>query len=286
MSLSLPELQDPHLESNFIEDVISEQEVLDRSSSQVNIPLESSLPNVHLTYGVGPVPLDDGKVFFFDIDNCLYKRSSKIHDLMQIYIHRYFKDTLQINDKEAWDLHHKYYQQYGLSMEGLVRHNNIDAMEYNSKVDDSLPLEKILRPNRRLREMILRLKKSGKVDRLWLFTNAYKNHALRVIYLLGLGDLFDGLTYCEYDKIPILCKPMKPIFDKALLAAGCKSTKNAYFVDDSALNVKAARELGFAKVIHYVETDDDMEKLDETHKANTVIIRDILELEKVCSELF
>lgn len=36
----------------------------------------------------------DSKVFFFDIDNCLYKSSTRIHDLMQQSIVRFFQTHL------------------------------------------------------------------------------------------------------------------------------------------------------------------------------------------------
>lgn len=251
--------------------------------------LQQHLPALELTYDVDSrVPRSpNDKVFFFDIDNCLYKRSTKIHDLMQIYIHRYFKTHLDLNDEEANELHMHYYKQYGLALEGLVRLHKVDAMEYNKVVDDALPLDKILVPNPKLREMLLRLKASGKVDKLWLFTNAFKNHGMRVIHLLGLGDVFDGLTYCNYNSFPLTCKPMEGSFSKALDEAGGIAPENAYFVDDSEINVKAAQALGWAKVVHYVEREEDLpQDLDTYADRGISLIRDITDLEKVCPDLF
>ena len=37
---------------------------------------------------------DTRPVFFFDIDNCLYPRSYKIHDMMKDLIHKYFVNHL------------------------------------------------------------------------------------------------------------------------------------------------------------------------------------------------
>ena len=37
---------------------------------------------------------DSRPVFFFDIDNCLYPRSYKIHDMMGVLIHKYFVNHL------------------------------------------------------------------------------------------------------------------------------------------------------------------------------------------------
>lgn len=263
-------------------DSVKEQKILEASAEKLAF-IDFDAPEVSLKYGEGPVPdaKHSDKVFFFDIDNCLYQRSTKILDLMQIYIHRYFKTHLNLTDQEAHQLHTEYYKTYGLAIEGLVRHHKIDALEYNKLVDDAIPLEKILQPNLKLRNMLLRLKKAGKIDRLWLFTNAYKNHAFRVIKLLGLGDLFDGVTYCDYAQFPIVCKPMAASFDIALKSAGCLR-ENAYFVDDSELNVNAADEFGWGKVMHYREYPEEVSK--EGKKA--IVIQSLMDIEKVASELF
>lgn len=269
--------KDPNITSEY---VIAQQELL------------KNLPQVKLTYpdliNNPPPPLsENGKIFFFDIDNCLYNRSTRIHDLMQIYIHRYFKKNLHLNDKEAHNLHMSYYKQYGLALEGLVRVHKVDALEYNRVVDDALPLDKILTPNPALRKLLLDLKNSGKVERLWLFTNAYKNHALRVIHLLGLGDIFDGLTYCDYKDFPLTCKPMEKSFEKAFKESRAFNINNTYFVDDSEINVKAARKFGWGKIIQYVELDSDLPCDLNTYPSLDIhMIRSILDLRSVCSELF
>lgn len=97
---------------------------------------------------------------------------------------------LELDPEDAKTLHETYYKNYGLAIEGLVRHHKIDPLEYNRRVDDALPLETILRPDPELRELISGIDKT-KV-RLWLFTNAYITHGKRVVKLLEIGDLFDG----------------------------------------------------------------------------------------------
>ncbi|KAK6201237.1 Haloacid dehalogenase-like hydrolase-domain-containing protein [Scheffersomyces amazonensis] len=254
---------------------------------------------VKLPFGYGPLPAEikNKKIFYFDIDNCLYKRSTRIHDLMQVKIHQYFKDNLQLNDEEAHKLHMNYYKTYGLAIEGLVRNHRVDALEYNSKVDDSLDLNSVLSYNPQLRAMLISLKNSHKFDYFWLVTNAYKNHALRVVSILGLGDLFDGLTYCDYSKFPIICKPMKEFFINCLNKTRIdyedkESLDKQFFIDDSELNVKSAFDLGFGNVIHFVEVQSEYETLiqkpdySKYYKGNEDgrkihIIRDILDLPDV-----
>jgi pyrimidine and pyridine-specific 5'-nucleotidase len=166
-------------------------------------------------------------------------------------------------------LHFKYYREYGLAIEGLVRHHKVDPLEYNRKVDDALPLDDVITPDPQLRELLEDLDQT-KV-KPWLFTNAYINHGKRVVKLLGVDDLFEGITYCDYGATPLLCKPAKEQFDKAEAEAGAPSTDQCYFVgmlsvagnlcsmltllDDSDLNCAHAYMRGW-NAVHLLEPGD------------------------------
>lgn len=60
------------------------------------LPLPSS--STPIGNSVSPIAAngdgDTRPVFFFDIDNCLYPRSYKIHDMMKDLIHKYFVNHL------------------------------------------------------------------------------------------------------------------------------------------------------------------------------------------------
>lgn len=290
--------------------------------------------------GAGPETAKDTRpVFFFDIDNCLYPRSYKIHDLMKVLIHQYFVNHLgellpfpsplilplgkqahrinfsaELSPEDATNLHRTYYTQYGLALSGLVRHHTIDVMEYNRLVDDSLPLESIIQPSQSLIHLLTSLRNSQTCSKLWLFTNAYINHARRVVKLLGVEEFFDGITYCDYEQADIatkagkpedarlMCKPDKEIFDKAMLAAGLTPGKDewrCYFVDDSRLNCVAAKRFGWGKVAHLVEPEPENDdgllhpgqdgtsnKHKEKNEDGIVVISDLGELREVFPELF
>ncbi|KAL3304210.1 pyrimidine 5'-nucleotidase [Colletotrichum asianum] len=189
-------------------------------------------------------------VLFFDIDNCLYPRSSRVQDHMAQLIDEYFAKHLSLSWEDAVKLHKEYYTNYGLAIEGLVRHHQIDPLEYNSKVDDALPLEDILQYNPELRELLEDVDKSKCT--MWLLTNAYVNHAKRVVKLLRIDDLFDGLTFCDYGSQPLVCKPAKEMYLRAMKEAGVEKMEDCYFVDDSYLNCQKATDFGW-NVAHLVE---------------------------------
>lgn len=196
------------------------------------------------------VPDDDRPVFFFDIDNCLYEKSRKVHDHMGRLINDYFVTHLSISEEEAYELHQRYYIDYGLAIEGLVRFHGIDPMDFNHRVDDALPLDDILSPDAELRTLLEKFDKT-KV-KMWLFTNAHITHGMRVVKLLGIDDLFEGITFCDYREKKILPKPMPEMYEKAEREAAAPTSSDCYFIDDSFVNCVAAHKRGWTAV-HLVE---------------------------------
>src|SRR3954462_1992059 len=98
---------------------------------------------------------------------------------MSVLIEQYFAKHLSLPYQDAVRLQMEYYRNYGLAIEGLVRHHQIDPLEYNAKVDDALPLDGIIKANPELKRLLSDIDTS-KV-KPWLLTNAYINHAKRVI---------------------------------------------------------------------------------------------------------
>jgi pyrimidine and pyridine-specific 5'-nucleotidase len=147
---------------------------------------------------------------------------------MSELIDQYFMKHLELSRDEAFKLHQDYYKTYGLAIEGLVRHHKIDPLEYNKQVDDALPLESIIDRDPDLRKMLQDMDRS-KV-KLWLFTNAYVTHGKRVVRLLGVEDMFEGMTFCDYDREKMTCKPHPEMFEKAMREAGVSNMKDCYFV--------------------------------------------------------
>ncbi|KAG0091991.1 hypothetical protein BGZ93_005871 [Podila epicladia] len=124
-------------------------------------------------------------------------------------------------------------------------------MSEDTKVDGALPLEVILSENIPLREMIL----SMDVGKKWLFTNAGKMHAERVISILGLEGLFQGTTYCNYLEPRFVCKPDCKSFEKAMREAGVTDAGDCYLIDDSGPNIEMATKIGW-NTVHLVDKKD------------------------------
>ena len=147
---------------------------------------------------------------------------------MQVLINSYFMKHLSLSDADAQTLHEKYYKDYGLAVSGLALHHKIDPLKFNKEVDDALPLEDIITSDPQLRQLLDDIDRS-KV-KLWLFTNAHITHAQRVVKLLEVEDMFEGLTYCDYAKVPLHPKPHTEAYEKAEVEAGVFSGQNCFFV--------------------------------------------------------
>lgn len=207
----------------------------------------------------------------------------------------YFEKHLSLPKDEAAQLQREYSRQYGQALQGLVRHHQIDPLDYNAQVDDALPLEDLIKPDPRLRQFLESIDKS-KV-KLWLLTNAYVNHATRVIQFLGVDDLFEGLTYCDYAQVPLVCKPHEDMFRKAMKEADVTDVKNCYFIgkgslqhvggllirysDDSSSNCVGAQKAGWT-AIHYLENSLS----EPSEPAGQYCIRNLGELRHVLPQFF
>ncbi|KAI8048787.1 pyrimidine nucleotidase [Syncephalis plumigaleata] len=189
------------------------------------------------------IPLAE-RMFFFDIDNCLYPLSTKIYVIMRERIVDFMIKAGISDDREMTDqLCNKYHTNYGLSIRGLLLHHDIDPVAYDKEVDGSLPIEELIKPDPELRDMLQKLK-----TRKWAFTNAGLPHAQRVLAALGISDQFEGITYCNYAEPDFPCKPEIRAYNKAMHEAKVNNSHACYFVDDAAHNVETARTLGWTAV--------------------------------------
>lgn len=181
-------------------------------------------------------------------------------------IHAYFLG-LGLPEAEAKALHTRYYKEHGLAIRGLLKHHSdIDPLDYDRRVDGSLPLDDLLKPEAELTALLRDLDRTK--CRVFALTNAYKSHALRCIRLLGLEDFFDGALYCDYAAGPLFCcKPDLGYYHAAAEIVGTKDTTKFYFVDDSEKNIRAAKELGWQSAVFYNEPEPEDEAPQRSHGA-------------------
>jgi len=236
---------------------------------------------------------DDRLVVFFDIDNTLYSSSCKIAQAMGIRIHAYFV-SLGLSDEEASQLHLQYYTQYGLALRGLRRHYAVDPLDFDEKCDASLPLEEMLSPDPGVRKLLEDIDRSK--CRVWALTNAYRTHAERVLRVLELQDLIEGVVFCDYKEgdDDFICKPEPAFYHRAMRQAGVQDPQRCLFVDDSISNVEGAKRVGWIHSVHFREHGPEgVEALSINSMAKELItkdgipiINDLQQLREVWPDIF
>lgn len=60
--------------------------------------------------------------------------------------------------------------------------------------------------------------------------------------LLGIEDLFEGITFCDYEIVPFVCKPQVGMFEKAMREAGVVDVGGCFFVGELTLLWRDADE--------------------------------------------
>lgn len=158
----------------------------------------------------------------------------KVHETTTALVDGYLMNTLSLDPTEAHKVRMLYPSEYGLIVKGLAMNYGINPLEFNTAVDDSLPLEDLLQPDSELHKLFNDIDKS-KVQ-LWLFTNAYIKHGMRVVQLLGIEDYFEGITYCDYTGTRLLCKPDEEMFHKAMREAAIEDPKMCYIIGQTSLH--------------------------------------------------
>ena len=133
-----------------------------------------------------------------------------------------------------------YYLTYGTSLRGLLINYAIDPESYLDFVH-RVPVEQYVQPNPGLAPMLesIPLPKA-------IFTNATREHARRVMEILGVAHCFD--TVIDIRDIGYQSKPNAEAYRRALGILEASPTE-CLFAEDSARNLAPAREMGMTGVL-------------------------------------
>ncbi len=174
---------------------------------------------------------------FIDLDDTVYPAETGLWELIKQRISLYMHEKLGLTWDDIPSMRTHYYRNYGTTMRGLLSDFNIDKEEYLLFVHD-IPIDKILKPNPVLRHALQALPQKKVI-----FTNADVPHAMRVMNALNIADCFEQ-TIDILQLFPH-CKPMPEAFHMALDIAGEQDASRCAFLDDSVVNLAAAKQIGF-----------------------------------------
>jgi putative hydrolase of the HAD superfamily len=189
-------------------------------------------------------------VWLFDLDNTLYPPEAEIMALVEGRMTDFVARQTGLPRDEARALQHRYFQEHGTTLAGLMAAHGIDPEAFLTEVHD-VSLD-TLGPDPELRAGLERLP-----GRRLVFTNGDAGHAERILDKLQVNDLFEDTFHIgSADYIP---KPDPRTFTRMVERHGVQAG-SACFFEDSARNLKPAAELGMTTVLvgrHAFDTDAD-----------------------------
>jgi putative hydrolase of the HAD superfamily len=179
---------------------------------------------------------------FFDLDDTLYPSSTGLWPAIKERMTLYMIERLGLPENDVPFLREQYFKMYGTTLRGLEARHQVDKDDYLAYVHD-LPLEKYLKPDPLLREVIASLP-----ARKLIFTNADSPHARRVLTALQLDDLFDAIV--DVNAVTPYCKPMPESFAIAMELADEPDPRKCVMIDDLPRTTRAALNVGMASLLY------------------------------------
>jgi putative hydrolase of the HAD superfamily len=180
------------------------------------------------------------RVWLFDLDNTLHDASHAAFGQTSLAMNEYIIGHLGLEPDEAARLRAHYWNRYGATLLGLVRHHGVKAAHFLEQTHRHPGLEDRLRASLHDRAALRRLR-----GRKFVLTNAPRAYTLRVLRGLRLDGLFDGVLSIEDMAMFGQLRPKPDARMFRCIAARLKvRTTDCVLVEDMLENQKAARGLG------------------------------------------
>jgi putative hydrolase of the HAD superfamily len=184
------------------------------------------------------------RLWLLDLDNTLHDASHAVFGPLKQSMTAYIERELGVSHEEAQQLRVRYWQRYGATLLGLMRHHGVSAPHFLHDTHRLPGLEQRLRAPLADRLALARL--PGKRV---LLTNAPREYALRVLRALRLLRHLDAVIAVE-DMVMfghLRPKPDKRLF-RSLVARLRVASRDCVLVEDTLEHQKAARAVGLQTV--------------------------------------
>jgi len=182
------------------------------------------------------------RVWLFDLDNTLHNANPHIFPAISRAMSAYVARKVGLDETAARALRDHYWHRYGATLTGLVRHHDVDPHHFLAETHDFLPeLPDMVVHERALRHVLKRLP-----GRKIVFSNAPVAYVEAVLELIGLRPLIDSVWTIE--RLRFTPKPHRAAF-RRLLHQERLDPRRCILVEDTAANLKTARQLGMKTVL-------------------------------------
>jgi putative hydrolase of the HAD superfamily len=184
------------------------------------------------------------RVWLFDLDDTLHDASSASFPGLHVSFGDYIQQHLNLTQAQSDALRRRYWQRYGATLLGLVKHHAVDAAHFLHHTHLLPGLEAAVRGHAHDFAALKRLR-----GRKFILTNAPRAYAERVIGVLGIGRCFDGLISIEDMHMfgELRPKPDARML-RTLLARLRVPPERCVLVEDTLQHQKSARRVGMTTV--------------------------------------
>ena len=180
-------------------------------------------------------------VWIFDLDNTLHDATPYIFPHINRSMTEYVQHELGISEEEANALRIEYWQRYGATLKGLMRHHGTRPAHFLWHTHQFPALQDMVLREPRLRHMLRALP-----GRKLLCANAPRHYVRDVLRLLRVDDMFEDAFAIEHARFrpkPETAGFLRLLKKHRLHPARC------VMVEDSAENLQTAKRLGMKTVL-------------------------------------
>jgi putative hydrolase of the HAD superfamily len=178
--------------------------------------------------------------WIFDLDNTLHNATPHIFPHINRAMTAYLQQHLNLDEAAAGALRRNYWQRYGATLLGLIKHHNTDPAHFLWHTHQFPDLRRMVVREPRLRHALQRLR-----GRKYVFSNAPVHYARAVLRVLGISDLFEAVFSIE--TVRFRPKPDAYGFLR-LCRAHHLRPRRCIMVEDSLENLHTAKRLGMKTV--------------------------------------
>ena len=176
--------------------------------------------------------------WIFDLDNTIYDPKSKIFDQIDLRMKQFISSRLNISKEEAFKIQKKFYNEYGTTLSGLMKHYQIQPNEFLKFVHD-VDLSKLKKCSHLFKEI------NQLPGRKIIYTNGDQDYAKKVLNSLGVESLFEYIL--DITKSKYIPKPsVEPLI--TYLNKNNINLKTCVYFEDLEKNLENAHKYGITTV--------------------------------------
>lgn len=180
------------------------------------------------------------RVWIFDLDDTLHDASAHIFPHISASMTAYLAEHLQLTEDDASALRVRYWQRYGATLLGMMRHHDTDPRHFLRHTHQFPDLSPMVVRQHGLRRALRRLH-----GRKIVFSNSPQRYAQAVLSVMGVRDLFDRI--CSIECMRFRPKPAIQGF-LHLLREHRLRPQRCVMVEDTVENLRTAKALGMKTV--------------------------------------